>query len=414
METMDSIVQTLHSNPYLMGALVFVFGVCVGSFLNVLALRTLAEKSILYPPSACPQCNHALSILDLVPVLSYLFLKGKCRYCQNPISWQYPAVELLTGLAFVAVVFYNPPPTGGAIPYPGDASGSFGWWPIDRAAKLVFVCTLITICITDFREKLIPHEITYPSMLLGILYRHTQCDDFIPTLAGIGISYILFDFLAFYGLKLYLWMHGDPTQADGTAHHVVATDRDMDLSSPPHLVALSEESDDELDEIFGIETKKEGQVEEEFEVMGGGDAVLSAVIAAWLGLEKLGAALLIGFLVGTIMGAVYLTIEMQRHNLLKDCLKPSLIGAAALTLFVEALLYALASLTNGTDGSAQTFLAMPWWQLGLAAIVCGGMLGVISVGSKVSKPFPFGPPLAIGAVAAMFLDRVATMLNGGA
>jgi prepilin signal peptidase PulO-like enzyme (type II secretory pathway) len=83
--------------------LALVLGFTVGSFLNVLALRSLSEESLLWPPSKCPRCQHPLSPLDNIPLLSYLLLRGKCRYCQGEISWQYPAVEAFTGLTFVAI-----------------------------------------------------------------------------------------------------------------------------------------------------------------------------------------------------------------------------------------------------------------------------------------------------------------------
>lgn len=77
--------------------LVFVFGCIIGSFLNVVILRTHKESSINYPPSHCPHCEHVLSAKDLVPILSFLWLKGRCRYCSARISPQYPLVELATG-----------------------------------------------------------------------------------------------------------------------------------------------------------------------------------------------------------------------------------------------------------------------------------------------------------------------------
>lgn len=92
---------------------VFIFGLIVGSFINVLVLRLKAgeEKGldseevwedITFTPSHCPKCNHNLSWLDLFPVFSFLFLGGKCRYCKEKISWQYPLVELACGLLFFA------------------------------------------------------------------------------------------------------------------------------------------------------------------------------------------------------------------------------------------------------------------------------------------------------------------------
>ncbi len=71
----------------------FIFGSLLGSFSNVVILRMASGKSVIFPPSACPKCNHQLHAIDLIPVLSWLTLRGRCRYCQAPIAWQYPVVE---------------------------------------------------------------------------------------------------------------------------------------------------------------------------------------------------------------------------------------------------------------------------------------------------------------------------------
>lgn len=82
-----------------------VFGSLLGSFSNVIILRMSSKTSVIFPPSSCPKCNHQLHALDLIPVLSWLFLRGKCRYCSQPISWQYPVVEAFIS-AIVGLSFY--------------------------------------------------------------------------------------------------------------------------------------------------------------------------------------------------------------------------------------------------------------------------------------------------------------------
>lgn len=82
---------------------VCIFGLLIGSFLNVCIYRIPLGKSIFYPPSACCHCGIRLRFFDLVPVISFLFLKGKCRYCQQRISWRYPLLELLSGMVFVLI-----------------------------------------------------------------------------------------------------------------------------------------------------------------------------------------------------------------------------------------------------------------------------------------------------------------------
>ena len=182
--------------------LIGVLGLCVGSFLNVLALRSLQEKNPFWPPSQCCSCKHRLALLDLIPLLSYAFLNGKCRYCKAKISWQYPVVELATAIFFIAIVH------------------RFGF-QLEGWGMLFFASTLIAICVTDFREMLIPHEITYPAMVIGLIYNGAASGmidqgiltaphlkhEVVECMVGVGLSYMLFDFIAFYGIKFYDWMH---------------------------------------------------------------------------------------------------------------------------------------------------------------------------------------------------------------
>jgi len=83
---------------------IFIFGLIIGSFLNCVIWRIYKGESFLLGKSYCPHCRHDLNVLDLIPLLSYLFLRRKCRYCGKKISIQYPLVELATALSFVFVV----------------------------------------------------------------------------------------------------------------------------------------------------------------------------------------------------------------------------------------------------------------------------------------------------------------------
>lgn len=366
-------------------ALAAVIGLCVGSFLNVLALRSLKEQSLLRPPSSCPNCQHRIEIYDLIPVVSYFALGGKCRHCRAPISWMYPFVEAFTACTFV-VLLHIYGPSFDAVPTFMDYGNLIG--------MAIFSCTLIAICITDFREKLIPHEITYPSMLLGIAYSGIVRNDMSGALIGIGISYILFDFLAFYGLKFYIWRYGDPDDPEERKKRILL-DRDREglFESGPdpdmHIHHSLYHSDARYRETAAEDD------EEEFTVMGGGDAVLSAVMASWLGFQALGVALLVGFLAGTVMGSAYLFYEMYKAKILKQCIRPALLHMAFVVALVEGMLLFLRYLSQGIT------MNLPYLQLGLLAAVGGAMLGVLKSGHEVQKPFPFGPALAFGAVVAM-------------
>ena len=90
-----------------MAFLIFIFGLCIGSFLNCVIYRLEKDQSFISGRSFCPSCNHVLNWQDLIPVLSFIFLKGRCRYCKEPISVQYPAVEILTGLIFLLIFNYQ-------------------------------------------------------------------------------------------------------------------------------------------------------------------------------------------------------------------------------------------------------------------------------------------------------------------
>ena len=87
----------------LIAGFIFLFGIIIGSFLNVLIYRIPLKLDFVKGRSFCPSCHHELGALDLFPVFSYLFLKGKCRYCHEKISWRYPLIELLTGILFTGV-----------------------------------------------------------------------------------------------------------------------------------------------------------------------------------------------------------------------------------------------------------------------------------------------------------------------
>lgn len=80
---------------------IFIFGAIIGSFLNVCIYRIPREESIAYPPSHCTNCNNVIKWYDLIPLLSYMFLRGKCRYCGKKVSMRYPVIEFITGILFL-------------------------------------------------------------------------------------------------------------------------------------------------------------------------------------------------------------------------------------------------------------------------------------------------------------------------
>ena len=137
---------------------VMAFGACVGSFLNVVVYRLPLGKSIVSPPSACPKCNHALAWYDNIPVFGWLWLKGKCRYCKNQISIQYPLIEALCAILFgaVFVLYYFLGAGGGYF----QALGVGQTW-IVLVAHLVLVAGLLAATLIDARLFIIPLQIPW-------------------------------------------------------------------------------------------------------------------------------------------------------------------------------------------------------------------------------------------------------------
>jgi prepilin signal peptidase PulO-like enzyme (type II secretory pathway) len=132
----------------------FLLGLIVGSFLNCVIYRLETGESFLKGRSYCPHCKHVLSWKDLIPIFSFLILKGKCRYCGKKISFQYPLVELFTGILFTLVV-----PIYGALT------------SIDLIFYWVLTCFLVIIFVFDLKHYLIPDKVIYPAITLTLLYQ---------------------------------------------------------------------------------------------------------------------------------------------------------------------------------------------------------------------------------------------------
>ncbi len=130
---------------------IFLLGLVVGSFLNCVIYRLEKGKSFLKGRSFCPLCHRTLGFWDLIPLLSFLFLRGRCRYCKKKISFQYPLVELLVGIIFVLV---------------------FRYFGLESLLFLLLVsCFLVIIFVFDLKHYIIPDRVIYPAILIAFFYR---------------------------------------------------------------------------------------------------------------------------------------------------------------------------------------------------------------------------------------------------
>jgi leader peptidase (prepilin peptidase)/N-methyltransferase len=158
-----------------------IIGALIGSFLNVVIWRLPRDESLVSPGSRCPSCERPIAPYDNLPVVSWLLLRGRCRNCRAPISSRYPLVELVTALAFAAVVAAR-----------GFDSG--------LVLELPFVAALIALAGIDYDHKLLPNRIVYPMAAYGLLATVlVDRDDLVENLiAGAGGFLFLFVALVAY------------------------------------------------------------------------------------------------------------------------------------------------------------------------------------------------------------------------
>jgi len=169
---------------------IFLFGLAVGSFLNVLIDRLPRDESPFKGRSYCEKCYKTLRWYDLIPLLSFIVLKGKCRYCHSTISYYYPIVEALTGVAFVFVVSFIPQEN---IKY----QISNIKYTIELFYYLFIVSSLIVIFFADLKYGIIPDKIIYPSILVSIAYLFINHKSLFINHLLVGVGAFLFFFLLY-------------------------------------------------------------------------------------------------------------------------------------------------------------------------------------------------------------------------
>ena len=237
---------------------VFLLGLVIGSFLNVCILRIPADKSIVLPASSCPKCGKAIAPYDNIPVLSWIFLGGKCRNCNTKISAMYPAVELLTGVLFLCCYLV------------------FGL-TVDALKWAVFAALLVVLTITDLRERILPDEVNFFGFGAGLLFSL-----FTEPLDGtaLWISRRWFDF-------------PPPQMALSFADAVLGAVAGSGLL---WLVAEG---------YFRIRGR---------EGMGLGDVKMMAAVGAFLGLKRTMLTVLMGSLLGSVIGILLISISKKGRD----------------------------------------------------------------------------------------------------
>lgn len=243
----DPVLSLLQTQPLFLQAMCLLFGLVVGSFLNVVIHRMpkMMERewhascldlqgqevpeqpkyNLVVPRSACPHCGHQITAMENVPVVSYLWLRGRCRGCQARISPRYPLVELLTGLLSLGVAM------------------QYGYSMLTVFA-LLFVFALVALTFIDFDTQLLPDDITLPLLWLGLgLNLQYGFTDIHSAVIGAMAGYLV--------LWAVYW-------------------------------------------LFKLVTGKEG--------MGYGDFKLLAAIGAWFGWQLLPAVILLSSIVGSVIG----------------------------------------------------------------------------------------------------------------
>jgi leader peptidase (prepilin peptidase)/N-methyltransferase len=180
----DLLAWTGQRFPFLLPAFAFVFGAVVGSFLNVVIARVPAGESIVSPRSRCPRCKNQLAWFENLPLVSWLVLRARCRHCGQPISARYPMVELIAAFLALAV------------------ETRFGFGPA-ALGYFAFSAALLALAYIDLDTWLLPHEITWPLIAVGLASPlWNRALPFAESAAGAGVGFAVFAAVALLGEKL--------------------------------------------------------------------------------------------------------------------------------------------------------------------------------------------------------------------
>jgi leader peptidase (prepilin peptidase)/N-methyltransferase len=239
------------TDAVLYSAIAGLFGLLIGSFLNVCIYRWTRDLSVVKPRSACPFCDHPIAWYDNIPLLSFLILRGRCRNCRTAIPWTYPAVELLTGVFFAFFV------------------GKLGL-NLAAAKDCLFASLMIGLIFSDLDTRLLPDEFTIGGLVAGLAFA--------------------------------FWVPLPPTVFGMVAYMAGFRPGLRTVSAGEALVGATLPTGVFLLLLWGFEKirHKEGA--------GFGDVKMIAMMGAFLGIGDALMALLLGSLAGSIVGIVYIKV----------------------------------------------------------------------------------------------------------
>lgn len=318
---------------------VFVIGICIGSFLNVVVLRGFSGESIVLPPSHCTKCNHKLAWYDNIPLFSYLFLMGKCRYCNEKISLQYPIVEFLTGIIF-ALLYYK---------------YAFGTFNLNFLFLVICASLCIIMTVTDFKEKVI-------------------FDGHAYTLTFVGLIYNFFNISGDNTTKISFWTLGHKL----TIHQSFI---DSILGLIVGFLSLFI-----ISKIAKIITKRD--------CFGEGDAYILGALGAFFGIVN---TIIILILSIFIWGG--LSIPMFLYKWIKN--GEYKLFSTVLLFMISAILFFVGNIFDiFTNTTFLWFTYLLVASLGLRS--CWLLIASIKEGNNITV-IPYGPALIFGAFVVMFL-----------
>lgn len=350
----------------------FIFGLIIGSFLNVVIHRVPLGMSIMFPGSHCPSCDAPVAAFDNIPLVSYALLGGRCRSCRARISFAYPAVELLTGLMFAALTLKTGPS-----------------WEV--LLEFAFASVIIALIFIDARHHLLPNVITYPAFIFALAAAAAQAGWSNKTLLTFDISIII------PGLQSAF----TPWRAATFGGLLLA------LAAPAFRLL------DRLDAILfsryfdweeGGEEADEAEIEKEMEIERHHNRVIRATMILGVIVAIAWAALVIFFSAKNQQA-----FEAAYSGLLRASLGALIIGG--LIWLIRAIYFLLRGLEGMGLGDVKMMAvvsAFLSWHVALGVLLFGSIIGsVIGVifffrsKERFKTPLPFGACLGIASLIVM-------------